>query len=376
MQAAFPCTEDGEFDPVPSDLDDLLGTSLSSIGNLGLSFDLPDVDAASMFQTLQPPANSTVPLKIITTPPSNVPLPYTNKQKNPEDLEQSTNPNPNINPSSNGQNGPAEGRARNKPQSNAERCRKHRERKRLAEKKVYEDNKNLKRERAELLHSIAQLEYEAQALRGQGYVNISLENELLKKEIKRHRGYIERFADIAKEAMEETAEEEKKRLMTSSVDSAVGQIMGLAYSSIHDGSWRKPGASEICLSEESGVSVPVQTRYQILPTGASFQEADRLCLRFDIGPLPFSVDELVQLEMLRSKGTVVMRDRIAEMHPELTVDASEVFPYQEVGTNGESVRCVRISFTRGTYIGSIFSACVLLYYKYHAITTVLTTMFL
>ena len=49
---------------------------------------------------------------------------------------------------------------------------------------MYEENLNLKRERADLLDKITELEYSVQALRGQGVLDLSKENELLKQEIK------------------------------------------------------------------------------------------------------------------------------------------------------------------------------------------------
>lgn len=67
---------------------------------------------------------------------------------------------------------------------NAERCRKHREKKREEEKKLYLENNSLKRERSEMLKQISDLEFEVQALRGQGAVDLSKENELLRAEIK------------------------------------------------------------------------------------------------------------------------------------------------------------------------------------------------
>ena len=69
-------------------------------------------------------------------------------------------------------------------QSNAERCKKHRERKRMEEQKVHLENIALKRERMELMEQITELEFQAQALRGQGCMDLSVENELLKQEIK------------------------------------------------------------------------------------------------------------------------------------------------------------------------------------------------
>lgn len=70
-----------------------------------------------------------------------------------------------------------------KQESNARNCRKYREKRRMEEQKVYKDNLALKRERLEFQEQIAALETEVQALRGQGVVDLTKENELLHKEI-------------------------------------------------------------------------------------------------------------------------------------------------------------------------------------------------
>ena len=70
-----------------------------------------------------------------------------------------------------------------KKETNARNCRKYREKRRLEEQKVYKDNLALKRERIEFQEKIAKLETEVQALRGQGVVDLSKENELLRIEV-------------------------------------------------------------------------------------------------------------------------------------------------------------------------------------------------
>lgn len=70
-----------------------------------------------------------------------------------------------------------------KQASNAQNCRRYREKRRMEEEMVYKDNLALKRERVEFQEKIAALETEVQALRGQGVVDLSKENELLKIEV-------------------------------------------------------------------------------------------------------------------------------------------------------------------------------------------------
>ena len=67
--------------------------------------------------------------------------------------------------------------------TNVDRCRKYRDKRRKEEAQVYTENFELKQQRTELQRQIAELEVEVQTLRGQGVVNLSKENELLRREI-------------------------------------------------------------------------------------------------------------------------------------------------------------------------------------------------
>lgn len=70
-----------------------------------------------------------------------------------------------------------------KRQTNVERCRKYRERRRKEEANVYRENLALKRERLDFQNTITKLEMEVQELRGQGVIDVSKENELLRSEV-------------------------------------------------------------------------------------------------------------------------------------------------------------------------------------------------
>ena len=72
---------------------------------------------------------------------------------------------------------------RKKDPKNAERCRQQREKRKQEKTLELKDNLRLKRERNEFLESIAELELEVQALRGQNAVDLAKENELLKFEL-------------------------------------------------------------------------------------------------------------------------------------------------------------------------------------------------
>lgn len=49
---------------------------------------------------------------------------------------------------------------------------------------MFQENLQLKRERSEFLDTISDLEYTVQTLRGQGVLDLTKENELLRQEIK------------------------------------------------------------------------------------------------------------------------------------------------------------------------------------------------
>ena len=70
-----------------------------------------------------------------------------------------------------------------KRQSNMDRCRKYRERRKKQEESVYAENAALKRERVEFQQQITQLEMEVQQLRSEGRIDVEKENELLRSEI-------------------------------------------------------------------------------------------------------------------------------------------------------------------------------------------------
>lgn len=76
------------------------------------------------------------------------------------------------------------GKTKGSPSLNAERLRRHRQKKKKERENMYKENQVLKQQREEHLKMIADLEMEVEALRTQGVVDLSKENELLKAEIK------------------------------------------------------------------------------------------------------------------------------------------------------------------------------------------------
>lgn len=68
-------------------------------------------------------------------------------------------------------------------EGNRRRCAKYRAKRRALEGEVYRENVLLKRERAELVDCIVDLEYTINQLRGQASVDLRRENRLLRREI-------------------------------------------------------------------------------------------------------------------------------------------------------------------------------------------------
>ncbi|GBG34554.1 Hypothetical Protein FCC1311_107782 [Hondaea fermentalgiana] len=153
-------------------------------------------------------------------------------------------------------------------------CRRFRAKRKLEIASLQERNRELELARTEYQHRIADLQLEAQMLRGEGEVHLRKENELLRVEIRRYKRFIQTIADAASSASK-VQPEEKYRLLCEGIESASGQVMGLLYTSVRDSSWCQ--AHTVTLGE-----IPVTVKYQHLPLGTSAIAATRTNLRLDV----------------------------------------------------------------------------------------------
>lgn len=98
--------------------------------------------------------------------------------------------------------------------------------------------------------------------------------------------------DIAHETAD-TTQEENTRLMKQGIESGIGQIIGLCYSSIFDDTWKEGMSFNLVLSDQKGLSTEVKVKYQFLPLGSGTADAKRMNIRFDLLSVPLACDSIM-----------------------------------------------------------------------------------
>mmetsp|Transcript_31656 Transcript_31656/g.39012 ORF Transcript_31656/g.39012 Transcript_31656/m.39012 type:complete len:416 (+) Transcript_31656:238-1485(+) len=175
-------------------------------------------------------------------------------------------------------------------------------RKTRAKRKIERDQMSLRtmeleQEQEEFKKTIAHLQNQIQALKrcrsSFGHIDLSTENRLLRAEVKRHRCFIDQISQI-RTSLPKYTREEKLRLAKTGVDSAVGQGLGLAYSSMLSSAWKRvsipvPKSLLSVIDSEEKIHI----RYQYLPHGASRKEAKRVNVRVDVFNVDLSPDSLI-----------------------------------------------------------------------------------
>mmetsp|Transcript_44300 Transcript_44300/g.70821 ORF Transcript_44300/g.70821 Transcript_44300/m.70821 type:complete len:488 (-) Transcript_44300:1865-3328(-) len=163
-------------------------------------------------------------------------------------------------------------------------CRKFRAKRKQMVEELREKNAVLEQDREVYLVRIAELQTEAQALRDCGNISIIKENDLLRAEIRKHKVFIRGLVDAVGNIPSVT-DEEKLRILRRGVDSGIGQITGIAYTSAVDPSWKQ--ANPVVVDGQT-----IKLRYQYLPLGVSVHEAKRLNVRVDFTERSESLEEL------------------------------------------------------------------------------------
>ena len=79
----------------------------------------------------------------------------------------------------------------------AQASKRAREKRKKKDDAVLEENKALKRERADFVRMISELSETVESLRAEGNPNALLENELLRKQLKEHESFLNGMFDIA-----------------------------------------------------------------------------------------------------------------------------------------------------------------------------------
>mmetsp|Transcript_13792 Transcript_13792/g.26757 ORF Transcript_13792/g.26757 Transcript_13792/m.26757 type:complete len:610 (+) Transcript_13792:433-2262(+) len=165
--------------------------------------------------------------------------------------------------------------------SRATRQKRKREREELKSR-----NDQLEKDREVYLTRIAHLQTEVQALRNSGAINLSKENELLRVEIRKHKAFIRSIVDATR-AVPQLTMEEQYRLARSGSDSAVGQIVGLAYTSAVDTSFHWSNYNALNLA---GSRSPAHFGVQLLPRGCDLLSTKRVNIRLDMSPRPENIE--------------------------------------------------------------------------------------
>lgn len=183
-------------------------------------------------------------------------------------------------------NGKARARPRKRaPRKNPEACRQYRERQKQDVQRLRERNDELSESRDEFLSRIAELQAEVQVLRGENSVDLEMENQLLRAEVRQHKVFVRHFMD-ASARLPDTSHEEQYRVLNGGLESAVGQVVGLAVTSAADSSWK------VAQDFSVGDGMVVSTVYQYLPLGASRKDAKRVNVRMEMRGIPIEASEV------------------------------------------------------------------------------------
>ena len=163
--------------------------------------------------------------------------------------------------------------------SRATRAKRKKEKEYLKER-----NQRLEIEREKYLQKIAQLQPEVQMLRDNGAIDLAKENDLLRTEIRKHKAFIFNIVSATKQAVDVTPEE-KYRHIKNGVDSGIGQVVGLAYTSVADTkTW-----FDSSLKAESGT---LNARVQLLPIESAQTNPKRVNIRVDMPDRPENPEQL------------------------------------------------------------------------------------
>jgi len=137
-------------------------------------------------------------------------------------------------------------------------------------------NIQLEKERDKFLSTIADLQMKVQSLRETGSVDLRMENDLLRAELKEHKNFIANFKRIA-DGMP-ASNSAKKVMIKQGSDTAISQVLGLLATSMVDPSWKRGHVHE---------HPELLLMYQCLPHGVPHELTKRMSVRVDVPVVPF-----------------------------------------------------------------------------------------
>lgn len=156
---------------------------------------------------------------------------------------------------------------------------------------------------------------------------------------------MQKIIDLTTSGMEDTSEEEHDRVMKSCVESAIGQMVGLSYSSLVDPTWKRGMSFMLLLDEKESIQCQADIRFQCLPVGTNPKNALRINVRFDLAGFPMNA-ELVSQHLTRLGTDVAeLRKQYDETHLHYGLSIDEVFPHRIIA--GNTFGCFRFVHSFG-----------------------------
>mmetsp|Transcript_11168 Transcript_11168/g.14552 ORF Transcript_11168/g.14552 Transcript_11168/m.14552 type:complete len:455 (+) Transcript_11168:86-1450(+) len=194
--------------------------------------------------------------------------------------------------------------------------RKSRAKRKMELQKMQVRAEELELEQEDFMKIIAELQNEIQTLKRSretlGHSSLENENKLLRAEVKRHKVFIDELSVCLNKHPSFTLEE-KIRLASTGVDSAIGQMMGLAANSILD-NWETKLVQFPADIPNHGSTA--ELKYQYLPYGASRNEAKRVNFRLDLHNVPGNAKKMAEKTWLMVNTEEFFTEEMAHLFPE------------------------------------------------------------
>jgi len=170
-------------------------------------------------------------------------------------------------------------------------CRKTRLKRKNEQLELDARNEELLREQEKFRAEIATLQSEIQHLKKYsqyGGIDLKTQNLLLRAEVKRHKTFVNHIKCMISNIPQYTSLE-KLKLANEGIESTIGQVIGMCYTSVLDRSWQiveyKPNVKQM-------EGVKIVCRYQFLPEGSTPENATRLNFRTDVYNMPIACDKM------------------------------------------------------------------------------------
>lgn len=154
---------------------------------------------------------------------------------------------------------------------NAEACRRNRLKRKADEENLRKRNEELEGNRGFFLERIAELQFQVDALRMAGSIDLRKENEFLRKEIALHKSYLDDMVKAVKKHPKILLEE-RARLIKTFLNDSVAHVVGLAYSSA---GW------QYLHTTRHGI-FSMRMHYDVLPKNVPLSEVKRINIRCEL----------------------------------------------------------------------------------------------